>query len=84
MTFLGGPRGCIGCYLGLMELKVTIAVILCQFKLVERDGPGDGSDFERLAFLVITRPRVKGDGGGALMPLRISYIKYHRLFKYTK
>lgn len=52
MTFLGGPRACIGFRFAIMELKVLVAVIVCRFKLEERDGPDGGPEIIRRSAIV--------------------------------
>ncbi|EGG12967.1 cytochrome P450 monooxygenase [Melampsora larici-populina 98AG31] len=74
LTFLGGPRACIGYRFTLMELKVLVAVIICHFRFEERDGLGCGPEIERRVNIVM-RPQVKNEDIGVAMPLRVSLVE---------
>ncbi|EGG00296.1 uncharacterized protein MELLADRAFT_93703 [Melampsora larici-populina 98AG31] len=74
MTFLGGPRACIGYRFSLMELKVILAVIICHFHFDERNGLGCGPEFEG-RINVVMRPQVKGEKRGLSMPLRVGLVE---------
>ncbi|KAG0146477.1 hypothetical protein CROQUDRAFT_107103 [Cronartium quercuum f. sp. fusiforme G11] len=73
MTFMAGPRACIGYRLALMEMKVSTAVLVSRFHLEERDGPDGGPEIERGADHVII-PEVKGQPLEPCIPLRISLL----------
>ncbi|EGG12968.1 cytochrome P450 monooxygenase [Melampsora larici-populina 98AG31] len=74
LTFLGGPRACIGYRFALMELKVLVAVIISHFRFDERDGLGCGPEIERHVSIVM-RPNVQGKNSGISMPLRVSLVE---------
>ncbi|KAH9819016.1 cytochrome P450 monooxygenase [Melampsora americana] len=74
LSFLGGPRACIGYRFTLMELKVLVAVIICHFRFEERDGLGCGPEIERRVSIVM-RPQVKNENLGIGMPLRVSLVE---------
>ncbi|MBW0552186.1 hypothetical protein O181_091901 [Austropuccinia psidii MF-1] len=73
LTFLAGPRACIGYRFSLVEVKVLLIVLLSKFKFEERDD-GGGPDFERRS-TVIVQPQIKGQPGKSTMPLRVSLIR---------
>jgi len=69
LTFLGGPRGCIGYRFSLLELKAILATLIDTFEFAERDV--GGTPIEGHSQLV-TRPYVTGElEKGSQMPLRI-------------
>ncbi|MBW0511379.1 hypothetical protein O181_051094 [Austropuccinia psidii MF-1] len=72
LTFLAGPRACIGYRFALVELKILLIILIAKFKFEERD-VGGGPDFEKKNAIVV-RPKIKGEPGGSSMPLRISII----------
>ncbi|KAH9821277.1 cytochrome P450 monooxygenase [Melampsora americana] len=73
MSFLGGPRACIGYRFAIMEIKVLVSVIIPQFRFEERDGQGNGPEIDRVPVPVM-RPIVRGDSTGPSMPLRVSLV----------
>lgn len=40
LTFLGGPRGCVGYRFALLEIKVLLAELASKFEFLERDVGG--------------------------------------------
>jgi len=66
LTFLGGPRSCIGYRFAILELKALLFVLLGEFEFELRE---PNLEIEARSTLV-TRPRVKGEEG-AKMPLRV-------------
>ncbi|GAA6059304.1 hypothetical protein JCM10212_005884 [Sporobolomyces blumeae] len=72
MTFLAGPRSCIGYKFALLEIKTVLSVLLDAFEFFPRN---PGMEIER-GTQVITRPFVKGEVHlGTRMPLKIRLAK---------
>ncbi|KAI5476048.1 cytochrome P450, family 46, subfamily A (cholesterol 24(S)-hydroxylase) [Pseudohyphozyma bogoriensis] len=75
MTFLGGPRGCIGYKFAVMEIKAIIFVLIDQFVFEERDSSG-GPELERRAVEIVAKPIVIGEEElGSRLPMRIRLAK---------
>ncbi|GAA6058936.1 hypothetical protein JCM10212_002888 [Sporobolomyces blumeae] len=67
LTFLAGPRSCIGYKFALLELKAILATLVDAFEFVTRDPP---FDVQRRS-AIVTRPLVVGEEHlGNRMPLR--------------
>ncbi|GAA5925029.1 hypothetical protein JCM1841_004053 [Sporobolomyces salmonicolor] len=72
MTFLAGPRSCIGYKFALLEIKVVLSVLIDAFEFAPRD---PNIRVER-GVQVITRPYVVGEFGlGTRMPLKVRFAK---------
>ncbi|THH09705.1 hypothetical protein EW145_g1826 [Phellinidium pouzarii] len=67
MTFLGGARSCIGYRFAIIEMKALLFTLLRTFEF-ELAVPVE--DIERRS-LVVTRPYLKGQKGGAQMQLKV-------------
>lgn len=73
MTFLAGPRGCIGYRFALAEFKVILATVIANFAFATRDEDG-GPAIEKTSAIVM-KPRLKGQTDkGTTMPLRVSMV----------
>ncbi|CAH7689761.1 cytochrome P450 monooxygenase, partial [Phakopsora pachyrhizi] len=72
LSFLSGPRACIGYKFALIEMKAILLVLVTKFKFQERD-EGGGPNFEQRGPLVM-KPRPRGENEGGKMPLRVSLI----------
>lgn len=72
MTFLGGPRACIGYRLSVMEIKILTVVLIEKLRFEERDELG-GPNMERRMSLAV-KPRITGLSEGSQMPLRVSLV----------
>lgn len=71
MTFLGGPRACIGFRFAIMEIKTILFVLIRNFVF---DLPTPRVEIEKKTSLV-TRPFVKGEREkGPQMPLAIRVV----------
>lgn len=69
LTFLAGPRACIGIQFALLELKAVLVVLIDNFHFLERNAAGP--TIERRTD-VITRPVVFGEEAlGSRLPLRV-------------
>ncbi|CAH7669604.1 cytochrome P450 monooxygenase, partial [Phakopsora pachyrhizi] len=75
LSFLAGPRSCIGYRFALIEMKAILLVLLTKFKFEERD-EGGGPDFEKRGFMLM-KPKLKGadQEAGVSMPLRVSLVE---------
>ncbi|KAI5478314.1 hypothetical protein MNV49_005269 [Pseudohyphozyma bogoriensis] len=72
LTFLSGPRGCIGYKFALLEFKAIVSVLIDEFAFAQRDV--DGPAIEKRAEIV-TKPFVVGEAElGLRMPLRITQV----------
>ncbi|GAA6058942.1 hypothetical protein JCM10212_002894 [Sporobolomyces blumeae] len=72
LTFLAGPRSCIGYRFALLEVKAILATLIDAFEILPRDPP---FHVERRSDIV-TRPLVVGEELlGYRMPLRIRLAK---------
>ncbi|KAG8975977.1 hypothetical protein FRB90_009369, partial [Tulasnella sp. 427] len=73
LTFLGGPRSCIGYRFALLEMKVLIFALL---RNVSVELPDPVVEIERKSFIV-TRPAIVGKDGGmhSAMPLRLRPVR---------
>jgi len=69
LSFLGGPRGCIGYRFANLETKVLISKLVDAFEFLERDVAG--TPVTR-ALRIVTRPVVVGEEEkGGQLPLRV-------------
>ncbi|KAI5478309.1 cytochrome P450, family 46, subfamily A (cholesterol 24(S)-hydroxylase) [Pseudohyphozyma bogoriensis] len=74
LTFLSGPRGCIGYKFALLEFKAIVSVLIDEFTFAERDLTG-GPEVDRRS-QIVTKPYLVGEADlGARMPLRIRVAK---------
>ncbi|GAA5968939.1 hypothetical protein JCM3765_002935 [Sporobolomyces pararoseus] len=72
LTFLAGPRSCIGYKFALLELKAILSTLIDEFEFSLRDPP---FEIERRSAIVM-RPLVIGEETlGNRMPLRVSMAK---------
>ncbi|KAG9016558.1 hypothetical protein FRB90_003030 [Tulasnella sp. 427] len=73
LTFLGGPRSCIGYRFALLEMKVLIFALL---RNVSVELPDPVVEIERKSFIV-TRPAIIGKDGAmrSAMPLRLRQVR---------
>ncbi|GAA5876297.1 hypothetical protein JCM16303_007090 [Sporobolomyces ruberrimus] len=72
LTFLAGPRSCIGYKFALLELKAILATLIDDFEFALRDPP---FEIERRSAIVM-RPLVIGEETlGNRMPLRVTLAK---------
>ncbi|KAJ7438339.1 cytochrome P450 [Mycena latifolia] len=72
MTFLEGPRTCLGKGFALAEMKIVLSLFVRMFVFSPRDG--NETKFEK-AFFLGPHPRVAGESGGQL-PLRVKRVEY--------
>lgn len=71
LTFLAGPRACIGYRMALLEAKAILCVLLPSFEFLERD---DHPTIERRS-MIVTRGVIVGEEDlGARMPLRMRRV----------
>ncbi|KAG8933006.1 hypothetical protein FRC00_013747 [Tulasnella sp. 408] len=72
LTFLGGPRSCIGYRFALLEMKVLIFALLRDISV---ELPDPAPEIEKKSF-IITRPSIKQADGSmkSLMPLRLKAV----------
>lgn len=60
LTFVDGPRACLGKTFALTEFKATLSVLIRNYKFKLRDGPD--TKFE-MGNVIIPRPKVVGEDG---------------------
>ncbi|KAG8905481.1 hypothetical protein FRB99_008877 [Tulasnella sp. 403] len=72
MTFLGGPRGCIGYRLAVMEMKALTFVLIRSFAFT----PSDQTSMVEKTTGLVTRPALKQPDGSYKnsMPLRLTPV----------
>ncbi|KIO07172.1 hypothetical protein M404DRAFT_998564 [Pisolithus tinctorius Marx 270] len=68
LTFVDGPRTCLGKAFALAEFKTVMVVLVRSFVFEMRDGPGTQIE---MAMGLLPRPRVTGEDGTKL-PLRVN------------
>ncbi|KAG1830820.1 cytochrome P450 [Suillus variegatus] len=68
LTFVDGPRTCLGKDFAIMEFKTVLSVLVKNFVFEMRDGPDTPVEVVRG---ILPRPRVVGEGGIGV-PLRVS------------
>lgn len=74
LSFISGPRNCVGSKFALTEFKIIISHLLRRFEFAPL--PPDLATISSKQ-VVVTRPRVKGlEESGTQMPLRISRVEY--------
>ncbi|CAD6586001.1 MAG: hypothetical protein CYPHOPRED_003360 [Cyphobasidiales sp. Tagirdzhanova-0007] len=72
LTFLGGPRGCIGYRFALLEVKTILATLIAAFEFLERD---EGGTPLTMRSTIVTRPVVIGEENlGPRLPLRVRKV----------
>ncbi|KAL8281069.1 hypothetical protein RQP46_006427 [Phenoliferia psychrophenolica] len=73
LSFLAGPRACIGYKFSLLEMKAILSVLVDEFEFAERE---PGLAFTRRS-AIVTRPLVVGEEKsiGYAMPLRVKLAK---------
>ncbi|KAG0700467.1 cytochrome P450 [Suillus ampliporus] len=67
LTFVDGPRTCLGKDFALAEFKVIVSVLVKNFIFEMRDGPGTQVEMVKG---ILPRPRVVGEDG-TRVPLRV-------------
>ncbi|OAX33610.1 cytochrome P450, partial [Rhizopogon vinicolor AM-OR11-026] len=67
LTFVDGPRTCLGKDFAIIEIKTVLSVLVKNFVFELRDGPETRVEMVRA---ILTRPRIVGEGGIGV-PLRI-------------
>jgi len=67
LTFIDGPRTCLGKDFAITEFKTVLLVLVKNFVFELRDGPETGVEIVRG---ILPRPRIVGEGGFGV-PLRI-------------
>ncbi|KIM79200.1 hypothetical protein PILCRDRAFT_10611 [Piloderma croceum F 1598] len=70
LTFVDGPRTCLGKGFALTEFKATLSVLVRNYTFELRDGPD--TEFE-MGKTILPRPKVSGEDG-CRMPLRIRRV----------
>lgn len=71
LTFLGGPRTCIGYRMAVAEIKVALAILVSSFQF---DPSPKGT--VTYGFAIVTRPYIKEDmATGSQLPLLVSKCK---------
>ncbi|KAG1839466.1 cytochrome P450 [Suillus tomentosus] len=68
LTFVDGPRTCLGKDFAIMEFKTVLSVLVKNFVFEMRDGPNTPVE---VVTGILPRPRVVGEGGIGV-PLRVS------------
>ncbi|KIM68473.1 hypothetical protein SCLCIDRAFT_1209288 [Scleroderma citrinum Foug A] len=68
LTFVDGPRTCLGRGFAVAEIKAVLSVLVKNFVFEMRDGPGTQVEICRG---VLPRPKVAGEDGTRI-PLRVS------------
>ncbi|KAJ7904039.1 cytochrome P450 [Mycena leptocephala] len=69
LTFLGGPRACIGFRFSLVELK---ALLFTLVRSLEFELAVPAADIGRLAMTIVQQPMVRSDpGAGSQMPILV-------------
>ncbi|KZO92421.1 cytochrome P450 [Calocera viscosa TUFC12733] len=72
LSFLGGPRACIGYRFSIVEIKVFLYTLVRAFEFEFAD---PNMEFEERA-TIVTRPVIKGrEKEGAALPLRIRRVE---------
>ncbi|SCV68844.1 BQ2448_965 [Microbotryum intermedium] len=72
MTFMAGPRACIGYRFALLELKVITSVLIDNFTFSPRDSADDMANKLSRRSLIVTRPLIIDEENlGHRLPLRI-------------
>lgn len=69
LTFVDGPRTCLGKSFGLAEFKAVMSVLVRNFVFEMKDGPETQVEVDR-GLLLLTRPRIVGEQG-TNVPLRV-------------
>ncbi|KAH7921992.1 cytochrome P450 [Leucogyrophana mollusca] len=67
LTFVDGPRTCLGKGFAVAEFKAVLSVLIKNFSFELRDGPETKID---LARGVLPRPKIEGEDG-CMVPLRV-------------
>jgi len=72
LSFLGGPRGCIGYRFALLEIKTILVMLMSEFEFLERDVEGTPLTARSN---IVTRPLVAGEEDqGSRLPLRVKHV----------
>jgi len=71
LTFIDGPRTCLGKAFAVTEIKAVTSVLVKNFAFSPRDGEKTKYDIKRN---VLPRPKLEGEDSGAL-PMRIQRIQ---------
>ncbi|KAJ6511400.1 cytochrome P450 [Mycena vitilis] len=72
LTFLEGPKMCLGKGVALAEMKTVLSLLIRKFTFSARDGPG--TKFEK-SFFLGPHPKVAGEPGGGL-PMRVRRVEH--------
>jgi len=67
LTFIDGPRTCLGRGFAMTEIKAVISVLLKNYTFAPRDGPLTKYGIQRS---ILPRPKIEGEEGG-ILPLRV-------------
>ncbi|THH07480.1 hypothetical protein EW145_g3350 [Phellinidium pouzarii] len=71
MTFVDGPRMCLGRAFAVIEIKTVLSVLIRNYTFDMRDGPETKVD---IITTILPRPKVAGEKGYA-MPMRVRRIE---------
>lgn len=72
LSFLAGPRNCVGQKFALTEFKAIMCTLLSTFRF----GPPPGSLKVDSKQIIVTRPRIRGfENAGTQMPLTVTPIE---------
>ncbi|KAJ7218960.1 cytochrome P450, partial [Mycena haematopus] len=72
LTFLEGPRMCLGKGFALAEMKIVLSLLIRMFMFSAKDGKE--TKFEK-AFFLGPHPKVAGESGGRL-PMRVKRVEH--------
>ncbi|KAJ7662013.1 cytochrome P450 [Mycena polygramma] len=72
LTFLEGPKMCLGKGFALAEMKIVLSLLIRMFMFSARDGKD--TKFEK-AFFLGPHPKVAGESGGQL-PMRVKRVEH--------
>ncbi|TFY68884.1 hypothetical protein EVJ58_g742 [Rhodofomes roseus] len=70
LTFVDGPRTCLGRHFALAEFKAVLCVLIRSYAFEFRDGPDTKTEIKRG---ILPRPSIAGEEG-ARLPLRVKRL----------
>lgn len=72
MTFLEGPRACIGFKISVSEFKAILVTLLLAFEFEKRE---DGIEFERRSSGIVSKSVIRGEEElGFRCPIKVKLL----------